>query len=567
MTVVSIVGLRSDEVDSLVVATTEGEVYAEIEVVGAVENDEDVIVLILRTAVIVPPLNVEQKLCDGSRLIVTDTVCETLTLVDTTPDTDWAALVDVTLIEFNELVDGDEISLLDGESVKVVPLELEAPGVTVCDANTDGVEEESGEDEDDVNNEEVWEDENDAKNDFNAVIDGEDEVDNERNEDTLCWGETEGSVDNVTCAEIVADIHADTDNDRYADWDDVVLEDELIEFNDEILGSEEGDCVIELETDVVIDWLVLTENISEADKAGDEDIVEETNREREAKAETLAFPDVVEVCDGELGTLCDGENVGDIELEILLLGDRDDCNDTDCGASDGVTVRESIADTVWHADIEDDGESRDEIEPHAEEVAPAETEIDDERDDEAEEEPVHDCDIVDVIVIAMEVVEFVEIVAKREIVVSREKVADTVGDGVFVDETVEDVLKLRHADVLPDIVDDTDDENEEVIELDRIELRDDFTDTEADDETVAECEDTTDIEEINELLDKGDSLAVREDVPLSEGKEDMDFAAEKLAVDDELADIVALRDSDGVCDCNAVNDVDTLAQPEFEIEV
>jgi len=89
--------------------------------------------------------------------------------------------------------------------------------VTVCDANTDGVEEERGEDEDDVNNEEVWVDEYDAENDFNAVMDGEDEVDNERNEDTLCCGETEGSVDNVTCAEIVADIHADTDNDRYAD--------------------------------------------------------------------------------------------------------------------------------------------------------------------------------------------------------------------------------------------------------------------------------------------------------------------------------------------------------------
>jgi len=88
VTVVSIVGLRSDEVDSLVVAATEWEVYDEIEEVGAAENDEDVIVLILRSAVIVPPLNVEQKLCDGSRLIVTDTVCETLTLADTTPDTD-----------------------------------------------------------------------------------------------------------------------------------------------------------------------------------------------------------------------------------------------------------------------------------------------------------------------------------------------------------------------------------------------------------------------------------------------------------------------------------------------
>ncbi len=487
------------------------------------------------------------------------------------------------------------------------------------------MEEERGEDEDDVNNEEVWEDENDAEKDFNAVIDGEDEVDNERNEDTLCCGETEGSVDNVTCAEIVADIHADTDNDRYADWDDVVLEEELIEYNDEILGSEEGDCVIELEIDVVKDWLVLTENISEADKAGDEDTVEESNRERDAKAETLAFPDVVEVCDGELETLCDGENVGDIELEILLLGDRDDWSDTDCGASDGVAVRESIADTVWHADIEDDGESRDEIEPLAEEVAPVETEINDERDDEAEVIPVDDCDIVDVIVIAMEFVEFEEIVAPGEIVLSSEKVADTEGDGVFVDETVEDVLKLRHADVLPDIVDDTDNEDDEVIELDRIELRDDFTDTEADDETVgdgvfvdetvedvlklrhadvlsdivddtddeddevieldrtelrddftdteaddetvAESEDTTDVEEINELLDKGDSLAVHEGVPLSEGEEKMDVDAEKLAVEDELADIVALGDSDCVCDWNAVNDVDTLAQPEFESDV
>ena len=92
---------------------------------------------------------------------------------------------------------------------------------------------------------------------------------------------------------------------------------------------------------------MLTDAIREADKAGDEVPDEDSNRECEVKAETLAFPDVVEVCDGKLETLCEGEGFGDIVFELLLLVDRDACGDTDCGASDGVAVREdSIADTV-----------------------------------------------------------------------------------------------------------------------------------------------------------------------------------------------------------------------------
>ena len=199
-------------------------------------------------------------------------------------------------------------------------------------------------------------------------------------------------------------------------------------------------------------------------------------------------------------------------------------------------------------------------------MAPVEAETINERDVEAEEEPVDDCETFDVVVNAIEFVKFVEIVAAGEIVISSENDADTEGDGVFVDETVEDVLKLRQADELADIVGDTDDEGDEVTEFDEIELKDGFTETEADDETVVESEGATVIEEFNELLDKGDSLAVREKVPLSEGEGDMVFATEKLAVDDVLTVTVTLRDSAGVCDCSAVIDADTLAQPEFESE-
>ena len=81
-------------------------------------------------------------------------------------------------------------------------------------------------------------------------------------------------------------MHADADDDISAELDDDMLIEALIEFNGEALGSiKEGDCIMELEKDVVKDGIEVPDKIIEADNVGDADTVAESSREFEATGE------------------------------------------------------------------------------------------------------------------------------------------------------------------------------------------------------------------------------------------------------------------------------------------